>query len=197
MVAEAYLGRNRPFRRLKNGPLGQLVELYAAELVKDGFARHGAWRCLRVVGALLSWIGKSQSKLSELDERMVERHLECRARKQSIQPGDRTAFKRLLPVLRNAGMIAPAALPPVTPQEQIFQEFDDYLRIERGLAPKSIVRHLPVIRQFLCEVRPAGAGDLNKIRQEDVTSYVERHARDWSAASGKAMCWSLRAFLQG
>lgn len=93
-------------------------------------------------------------------------------------------------------MIAPAALPPVTPQEQIFQEFDDHLRRERGLAPKSIVRHSPVIRRFLCEVRPAGAGDLDKIRQEDVTSYVECHARDWSAASGKAMCWSLRAFLR-
>lgn len=87
-------------------------------------------------------------------------------------------------------------LPPVTPQEQIFQEFDDYLRRERGLAPQSIIRHLPVIRQFLREVCPAGAGDLDKIRQEDVTRYVERHARDWSPASGKAMCWSLRAFLR-
>jgi len=74
MVAEAYLGRSRPFRHLKNGPLGQLVELYAAGLVKDGFARQGAWRCLSLVGALLSWIGKSHSNLSELDERMVERH---------------------------------------------------------------------------------------------------------------------------
>ena len=43
---------------------------------------------------------------------------------------------------------------------------------------------------------PAGASDLGKISQEDVTRYVERHARDWSAVSGKAMCWSLRAFLR-
>ena len=106
MVAEEYLGRSRLFRRLKNGPHGQLVELYAAGLVKDGLARQGAWRCLSLVGALLSWIVKSHSKLSELDERMVERYLGRRARKQSIQPGDRAAFKRLLSVLRNAGMIA-------------------------------------------------------------------------------------------
>jgi len=196
MVAEEYLGRSRLFRRLKNGPHGQLVELYAAGLVKEGLARQGAWRCLSVVGALLSWIVKSHSKLSELDERMVERRLQCRARKQSIQPGDRAALKRLLSVLHGAGMVAPAALPPVTPHEQIFEEFGDYLRRERGLAPKSIIRHLPIIRRFLCEVCPAGAGDLGKIGQEDVTRYVERHARDWSAASGKAMCWSLRAFLR-
>ena len=46
------------------------------------------------------------------------------------------------------------------------------------------------------EVCPAGASDLGKISQEDVTRYIERHARDWSPGSGKAMCWSLRAFLR-
>ena len=64
------------------------------------------------------------------------------------------------------------------------------------MAPKSIVRHLPIIRRFLREVCPAGASDLGKINQEDVTRYIERHARDWSAVYGKAMCWSLRAFLR-
>ena len=155
MVAEEYLGRSRLFRRLKSGPHGQLVELYAARLVKDGLARHGTWRCLNLVGDLLSWIARSRSKLTDLDERMVERYLRHRARKQSIQPGDRAALKRLLSVLRDAGTIAPAALPPITPQDQIFEEFGDYLRRERGLAPKSIVRHLPVIRRFLREVCPA------------------------------------------
>jgi site-specific recombinase XerD len=196
MIAEEYLGRSRLFRRLKSGPHGQFVELYAARLVKDGLARQGTWRCLSLVGDLLSWIARSRSKLTDLDERMVERYLRHRAGKQPIQPGDRAALKRLLSVLRDAGTIAPAALPTITPQDQIFEEFGDYLRRERGLAPKSIIRHLPVIRRFLREVCPAGVSDLGKISQEDVTRYIERHARDWSAVSGKAMCWSLRAFLR-
>ena len=196
MIAEEYLGRSRLFRRLKSGPDGQLVEVYAARLVKDGLARHGTWRCLNLVGDLLSWIAGSRSKLTDLDERMVERYLRYRGGKQSIQPGDRAALKRWLSVLRDAGSIAPAALPPITSQDQIFEEFGDYLRRERGLAPKSIVRHQPFIRRFLHEVCPAGVGDLGRIRQEDVIRYIERHARDWSAESGKAMCWSLRAFLR-
>jgi site-specific recombinase XerD len=196
IVAEEYLGRSRLFRRLKSGPNGQFVELYAARLVKDGLARHGTWRCLSLVGDLLSWIAKSRLKLTDLDERMVERYLRHRAGKQSIQPGDRAALKRLLSVLRDAGMITPAPLPPITPQDRIFQEFGDYLRRERGLAPKSIIRHLPVIRRFLREVCPGGASDLGKIGHEDVTRYIECHAGDWSAESGKVMCWSLRAFLR-
>jgi integrase len=75
-------------------------------------------------------------------------------------------------------------------------EFEDYLRTERGLAPRSIVRHLPIIRRFLHEVCPAGDDDLGKISQDSVIGYIERHARDWSPKTGKAMCWSLRAFLR-
>jgi site-specific recombinase XerD len=196
MIAEEYLESSRLFRRLKNGPHGQLVERYAVRLVKDGLVRHGTWRCLNLVGDLLSWIASSRSKLTDLDERMVERYLRYRGGKQSIQPGDRAALKRWLSVLRDAGSIAPAALPPITPQDQIFEEFGNYLRTERGLAPRSIIRHLPVIRRFLHEVSPAGASDLGTIGQEDVIRYIERHARDWSPESGKAMCWSLRAFLR-
>jgi site-specific recombinase XerD len=194
--AEEYLGGSRLFQHLKSGPHGHLVELYAARLVKDGLARHGTWRCLNLAGDLLSWIARSRSELTDLDERMVERYLRHRARKQSIQPGDRAALRRLLSVLRDAGTIAPEALPPLTPHEQIFEAFSNYLQEERGLAPKSIIRHLPVIRRFLREVCPRGAPDLGRISHEDVTRYVERHARDWSAGSGKAMCWSLRAFLR-
>ena len=158
MIAEEYLGRSRLFRRLKSGPDGQLVEVYAARLAKDGLARHGTWRCLNLVGDLLSWIAGSRSKLTDLDERMVERYLRYRGGKQSIQPGDRAALKRWLSVLRDAGSIAPAALLPITSQDQIFEEFGD-LRRERGLAPKSIIRHQPFIRRFLHEVCPAGVGD--------------------------------------
>jgi site-specific recombinase XerD len=196
MIAAEYLGRSRVFRRLKDGPHGQLVERYAARLIKDGLARHGTWRCLNVVDGLLSWIASRRVKPTDLDEHGVERYLRHRERKQTIQPGDRAALKRWLSVLRASSTIAPAALPLISPQERIFAEFSDYLQRERGLAPRTIVSHLPAIRRFLCEVCPAGAEDLGKISREDVIGYIERHARDWSPETGKAMCWSLRAFLR-
>lgn len=196
MIAEEYLRTSRLFRRLKSGPHGQLVELYATLLVNDERASHGTWRCLNLVGGLLSWIERRGLRPTDLKEQVTERYLKYRAGKQSLQPGDRAALKRLLSVLREVGMIAPAPLPPITPEDQIFEGFSDYLRQERGLAPRSIIRHLPVVRRFLREVCPAGAGDLTNISQEWVIRYIERHARDGSAGSGKRMCWSLRAFLR-
>jgi hypothetical protein len=116
-----------------------------------------------LVDDLFRWIKRCDLKLTDLDERVAERYLKYRAGKQCIQPGDRAALKRLLSVLREAGMIAPAPLPPITPEDQIFGGFSDYLRRERGLAPRSIIRHLPFIRRFLREVCPASASDLGKI----------------------------------
>jgi len=196
MTIEVYLSRSRLLQRLKNGPHGQLIERYAARLVEDGLVRQGAWRCLNVVGGLLSWMASSCARLADLDECRIERYIRHRGSKQTIQPGDRAALRRWLSVLREASAIAPAPIPKGTQHEQIFAEFSAYLQRERGLSPKSIVRHLPAVRRFLHEVCPAGADDLGKIRQETVTSYIERHARDRSPASGKAMCWSLRAFLR-
>ncbi len=196
MIADEYLRTSRLFRRLKNGPHGQLVELYATLLVNDERASHGTWRCLNLVGGLLSWIERRGLRPTDLKEQVTERYLKYRAGKQSLQPGDRAALKRLLSALREVGMIAPAPLPPITPEDQIFEGFSDYLRQERGLAPRSIISHLPVVRRFLREVCPAGAGDLTNISQERVIRYIERHARDGSAGSGKRMCWSLRAFLR-
>jgi hypothetical protein len=95
----------------------------------------------------------------------------------SIQPGDRSALKRWLSELREEGAIAPAVPPPLTSHDRIFDQFDADLRTQRGLAPKSIVRHLPVIRRFLHEVCPAGDDDLGKISQEEVIRYIERTPR--------------------
>jgi site-specific recombinase XerD len=196
MDVEEYLGRSQLFRRLKCGPHGQLVERYAVRLVEERLVQHGAWRCLNVVSGLLGWIRRRHRKLADLDERTVDLYLRYRARRQSIQPGDRAALKRWLSVLRAEGAIAPAVRPPLTSHDRIFNEFDAYLRTERGLAPRSIVRHLPTVRHFLHEVCPTGDDDLGKISQEDVIRYIERHAQDWSPGTGKAMCWSLRAFLR-
>jgi site-specific recombinase XerD len=196
MECEEYLLRSRLFRRLKSGPHGQLVERYAVRLVEDGLVGHGVWRSFNLVGGLLNWIAGHDGTLAELDEHAVEQYLRHRAGKQSIQPGDRSALKRWLSVLREEGAIASAVLPPLTSQDRIFNEFAAYLRTERGLTPKSIVRHLPVIRRFLHEVCPAGDSDLCKISQEEVIRYIERHAKDWSPDTGKAMCSSLRSFLR-
>jgi len=111
MIAEQYLNRSRLFRRLRNGPHGSYVELYASQLIKIGLSRLSTWRSLNLLGDLISWLTRIGSMPTELEERVVEQYFRRRSRKQSIQPGDRAALRRFLSVLREAGMIAPAIRP--------------------------------------------------------------------------------------
>jgi len=196
MNAEEYLCRSHLFRRLKSGPSGRVIEVFATRIVNDGLGRQMAWRSLHLADALLAWLARRGSMLTDLNEAAAEQFIRHRARRWFIQRSDRATLRRLLSALREADLIRPAVTPSLTPHQEIFEAFSRYLQAERGLAPKSIIRHLPVIRLFLREVCPAGADDLSKISQVDVTRYVERHARDGSADSGKAMCWALRAFLR-
>ena len=128
MEVEEYLARSRLYRCLRSGPHEQFVERYAARLVEERLVRHGTWRCLNVVGGLLSWLAGRRYKLVDLNEQVVERYLRHRGGRQSIQPGDRAALKRWLSVLREEGAIAPLVLPSLIPHEGIFKEFDACLR---------------------------------------------------------------------
>lgn len=187
-ATKEYLSTSRLFKRLKNGSHGKQIELYASSLVTDGLTQARTWRCLHVVGGLLSWIARSGSSLVDLDESMVERYLNYRHRKLSKQESDKAALKRFLSVLRIAGMIMPAAV-PITLQGKILEKFSNYLHSERGFAPKTIIRKTALIRKFLAEVCPNG--DLAKLNHEDVIRYIECHAQD-----DKTICSQLRSFLR-
>lgn len=56
--------------------------------------------------------------------------------------------------------------------------------------------HKLLSHRFLREVCPAGAEGFEALTPEIVIGYVERHALDGSADSGKAMCGVVRAFLR-
>jgi site-specific recombinase XerD len=59
-----------------------------------------------------------------------------------------------------------------------------------------VERHELLAHRFLQEACPAGADELAALTPEIVIGYVERHALDGSADSGKAMCRVVRAFLR-
>lgn len=67
---------------------------------------------------------------------------------------------------------------------------------ERGLALSTVERHKLLAHRFLQEVCPAGANEFAALTPKIVIGYVERHALDGSADSGKAMCGVVRAFLR-
>jgi len=157
MTVNAYVTTQKLQRRLHEGPLGIHLDLYAAQLLKEGHCRQSAWRCLRVVSDFSHWLDRKHISLAEVDERTVERYQEFRLRNRCPFLSDQPALNRLLTVLRGIDAIRPKHPAVLSPGDLIFEQFRKYLAHERGLAPGTIGRHELVVRRFVrerCEDEP-------------------------------------------
>lgn len=196
MNANEYLQRSALYRKLIHGPYGEFSRVYAARLSDEGLGRQCTWRSLSLFRDLMDWHIGSGHDPQDLGEVHVERFLEHRFKHWSPDSGDRSALRRLLSALREEGLIPVAAPLERTEHEQIVDAFAVYLSNERGLAASTVESHKLLSHRFLLEVCPAGAAGFAALTPEIVIGYVERHALDGSADSGKAMCGVVRAFLR-
>jgi site-specific recombinase XerD len=196
MDATGYLQRSTLYRKLIHGPYGEFSCIYARRLSEEGFTRQCTRRSLSLFRDLMDWHVGGGHDPKHLNEASIEGFLDYRSRHWRINAGDRAALRRLLSALRDKGLIAAALPVALTAQEQIVEAFSAFIINERGLSHSARVQHALFTRRFLQEVYSAGACEFAVLTPELVISYVERHALDGAADSGKAMCWSLRAFLR-
>ncbi|MBY3027347.1 site-specific integrase [Rhizobium leguminosarum] len=196
MNATDYMNRSALYRKLVYGPYREFAGVYAAKMSNEGLGRQCTWRSLSLFRDLMDWHVGNGHAPQDLSEVHVDRFLEHRFKHWTPDSGDRSALRRLLSALRDKGLI-PAALPVQRSEhEEIVDVFGQYLSAERGLAAATVGSHKLLSLRFLREVCPAGADGFAAFTPEIVIGYVERHALDGSADSGKAMCGVVRAFLR-
>lgn len=191
-----YLERSRLYRKLIHGPHSEFARIFAGRLLDDQLSRQCTIRSLSLFRDLMDWqIGRG-NRACDLNEQHVAQFFDERCRHWHMNEWDKATLRRLLSALRDQGAI-PAA-PPIelTPQQKLIEAFSAYLVRERGLVRSTIGSQTPHIRRFLGEIDPLGTGDFAALSPEIVIGFIERHALDSSADSGKTMCWSLRAFLR-
>ena len=196
MTINAYFTSAANRRRLHEGPLGLFIDLFAARLVKEGYCRPTAWRCLRLVADFSRWLECRHLGVREIDEQVAVTYLADRADLRRPQIGDRPNLNKLLAVLRQADVIAPPMPAEESACERIFEDFAAFLARERGLAHRTIVRHWPPVRRFLEETGIKSIDDFARLDQAAIIGFVECHTQDHSPATAKGMCWTLRAFLR-
>ncbi len=195
MGIDAYFVFPIKLRRMREGPLGPHVDLFADRLLEEGHSRQSAWRNLAVVCDFSHWLARRDLDLHDIDERTVDAYQRFRARYRCPLGGDRPALLRLLSVLREAHVILPPHPAPLGPLEQQEEAFLEHLRRECGLARVSAIRHRRIVRLFLKECADA-EGSLSRLEATDVTRFVERHVNDQSPRSAQMMCWTLRSLLR-
>ncbi len=195
-MVNAYVTTPALQRRLHEGPLGIHIDLYAAQLLKEGHCRQSAWRCLRVVSDFSHWLERKRINLEEIDERTVERYLAFRLRNRCPFSSDKPALNRLLTVLRGSGAIQAKRPVVLSPGDLIFEQFRRYLFRERGLTRATVGRHELVVRRFVKERCEDDAKRFRVLTSADILAFIKHHAGDGSPRSAQLMCSTLRQFLR-
>lgn len=105
-------------------------------------------------------------------------------------------LNRLLRMLRQNGVTQEARRAAPSRQKKLTEDHRRYLLQERGLSQATAVNYLPFIDQFLSERFEQGRSNLSQLRAPDVTSFVQRHARDCSPGGAKLLVTAVRSFLR-
>ncbi|CAH2805497.1 MAG: hypothetical protein PPHEESC_5537, partial [uncultured Paraburkholderia sp.] len=162
MSIESYYHRPAMLSRLREGPLGCYIDLFAEQLQREGHCQQGAWRNLRVVSDFSHWLARRHLDVGDISEQTVATYQSFRRRYRCPAIFDRPALDRLLRTLRDVDACPPRPIAASDFAGQIEEEFIHHLLHDRGLAKVSVVRHLPVVRMLMQERRIACVRDISK-----------------------------------
>jgi site-specific recombinase XerD len=183
--------------RLRQGPLSEHLDAYAATVAEQGYAHDSIGRQIVAIADFSRWLKRKHVEIDALDHQAVNRFLHLRRRQQRVGRGDAKALDRMLSMLRQKGIVKPyqPALAD-NARSRIAAEFHSYLLQELGRSPLTAKNYLPFINQFLIERFKNKTPDLAALRAPDVTGFVMRHAHQLSPVRAGIMVTALRSFFR-
>ena len=142
-------------------------------------------------------VGSSPARAGELDDDLVRKFVDGRARLGSVRRGEPAAGQQFLRHLRSHNVIpSPAPVVDETPLGQLQRHYEQYLVLERGLAPATVTNYCGVLRAFLSERFDTGPMNLRDLDVSTVTTFVVRHAPTMSPGRAKGLGTALRSIFQ-
>ena len=146
---------------LTRGPLSSHLTEYAQYLHDAGYAIQSGQLQLRMLGDFSRWLDKKRLSADELNLSTIERYTCCRRKAGKLRNEDAAALARILRMIRAGRAEAPSS--PPTARQIVLDQFQHYLRQNRGLAEGTITKYTPIVKAFLAEKFPCGIPDLHQI----------------------------------
>lgn len=184
-------------RRLRSGIIGSQLDSFAEHLARCGYAAATARSQLTLLGHFDQWMARRRRVLGELNDELVGKFVHDRTRLGKLQRGESVVVRQFLAHLRAHGVI-PALAPVIdeTPLGRLQRQYEQYLVLERGLAPATVTNYCGYLRGFLSERFGKGPMNLRALDVSTVTTFVVRHAPTMSPGRAKLMGTALRSIFQ-
>jgi integrase/recombinase XerD len=182
--------------RMRKGSLGEYVDEFARQLSEDGYARASARYALQLVADLGRWMVRRKVVAQQLTPEHLACYLRYRSRHRHFRSGDAAIVQRLLSLLREKDIVAPAALIERSPAQRLEEEFRLYLQRERRLAPATVLNYAQFVQRFLAQFVADEQVRLDRLCAADVVRFVQHEAARLHPKQSKLMTTALRSFLQ-
>jgi site-specific recombinase XerD len=99
-------------------------------------------------------------------------------------------------MLRRIGVTPEAKPVSPSPSDQLTRAYERFLLDERNLVPQTVAHRRLTAGRFLSEKFGGGPLNLSKLRAPDVTTFVQRHARDHGPFNARHLTTGMRLFLR-
>ena len=182
--------------RLRRDPFWTQVEAVARILQDLGYASSTVRTCRWCLSDFSRWVVRKGRMVTDVDDGLIGAFLAERKHQGRLHRSHRPAVRRLLDQLRDQGLVAPPERrSEPSPAAELVGRYEEYLRVERGLEPTTLVAYRPTVRCFVDEClsdQPVGPWELGP---QDISSFIARHAQSLRPSRAKLMVTALRSFL--
>ena len=179
---------------LREGPCGPLLEGFAKELCKVGYAEIMTSRHIRAAERLIYWADREGILIANLTEKFLEHfdhHLRSRygdAHRLDLLNGARLFLKHL----RGTGVIAASVVESANQDPILLTSFRQWMRQQRGTCDPTLYIYSIPIRELL---RRLGT-DPGRFNAKGLRQFVLERSQQCGWATAKTCTTALRMFLR-
>jgi integrase/recombinase XerD len=189
------MGPARVRTRAVRGPLAPWAAGFESWLAARGYASRSVYHRVCALSLLSLWLEREGLTAGDLTDERAERFLDDRRAAARRWWGSSRCLALPLEYLREVGAV-PELGPAVAGDavDQLLERYRDYLRVERGLANRTIVEYQRTARLFLGQ-RPDGL-ELGQLTAADVSGFLARECPRRTVAGARHLVSDLRPLLR-
>jgi integrase/recombinase XerD len=176
------------------GPLAPWAPGMAEILTALGYTPRLVERHLHLAGGLSKFLHRRGLAAADVEPGVIEQFVAAlRAKNSSGRPTARS-LSWLVDYFRQIGVATPPDAPRErTGQQEVIERYRDYLMVERGLEPVTIVNYVRVVTRFLAAPR---GRELDELSAADVSEFMTSQCGQVSTRQAERLATGLRSFLR-
>jgi site-specific recombinase XerD len=195
-MIDRFYSQRKSLQRLRRGPLGPHLHDFAGLLAEQGYSNRFAQQKIRLAADLSRWLEQKHIPLEQLNERQVAVFFEARWRRRRRHSADRSTLAMLIRQLRQSHVLSAVVVPVrESSWDRLEKDYARFLIQERGLTQATVDNYLPVTLRFLSQRFGAGSLRLDRLRSQDVATFVLRNSSTFSPKRVQLITSALRSFL--